>query len=205
MTPFGIRNKARKAVVAGLRSLAEVLREEELVSSAPAVAEAEPVAVSAPTVAAAPEPEREPDVDLLMAGSSMLSGMSLELPVSESAEHPEQAEPLAAASPVASGEGPLVTREEVIDTLHTIFDPEIPVDIFELGLIYEVDLRADTSVGITMTLTSPNCPAAQSMPDEVKWKVSGMEGVSKAEVQVVFDPPWTPELMSEEARLALNV
>jgi len=88
--------------------------------------------------------------------------------------------------------------------LKTIYDPEIPVDIFELGLIYEVRIDEDKNVAIDMTLTSPNCPVAESMPKEVEDKVSSVEGVLSAKVTIVFDPPWDKDMMSEEAKLELG-
>ena len=93
------------------------------------------------------------------------------------------------------------TEQDVIDIVKTIFDPEIPVDIYELGLIYEVKISAEGKVDIDMTLTSPNCPVAESLPKEVEDKVAEMEGVESAKVQIVFDPPWTQDMMSEAAKL----
>ncbi len=92
-------------------------------------------------------------------------------------------------------------QDQVIEVLKTIFDPEIPVDIYELGLIYEVKISAEGKVDIDMTLTSPNCPVAESLPKEVEDKVAEMEGVESAKVQIVFDPPWTQDMMSEAAKL----
>ena len=92
-------------------------------------------------------------------------------------------------------------QDQVIEVLKTIFDPEIPVDIYELGLIYEVKISAEGKVDIDMTLTSPNCPVAESLPKEVEDKVAEMEGVKSAKVQIVFDPPWTQDMMSEAAKL----
>jgi FeS assembly SUF system protein len=92
----------------------------------------------------------------------------------------------------------------IVDVLKTIHDPEIPVDIFELGLIYEVKIEKDGEVFIDMTLTSPNCPVAESMPKEVEDKVAGIEGVSSCKVNIVFDPPWDKDMMSEEAKLELG-
>ncbi|MCB9681805.1 MAG: SUF system Fe-S cluster assembly protein [Alphaproteobacteria bacterium] len=103
-----------------------------------------------------------------------------------------------------AGEGSAL-HDAIIDMLHTIYDPEIPVDIYELGLIYAVDIQDDAHVQVKMTLTSPNCPAAQSLPGEVETKVGAVPGVASAEVEVVFEPPWTPDLMTEEARLELNL
>jgi FeS assembly SUF system protein len=95
-------------------------------------------------------------------------------------------------------------EDKIIIALKEIFDPEIPVDIFELGLIYEVKIKKDGTVDIDMTLTSPNCPVAESMPVEVKEKVETVEGVASATVAIVFDPPWDKDMMSEEAQLELG-
>jgi FeS assembly SUF system protein len=94
--------------------------------------------------------------------------------------------------------------ETVVKVLKTIYDPEIPVDIYELGLIYDVFLNEDNDVKILMTLTTPNCPVAESLPQEVKEKVASIEGVKSAEVEMTFDPPWSRDLMSEEAKLELG-
>ena len=93
----------------------------------------------------------------------------------------------------------------VVDALRTIFDPEIPVNIYDLGLIYDVKIDDDGVVDIDMSLTSPNCPAAQSLPAEVKSKAEETDGTKSASVEVVWEPPWGPEMMSEEAKLELNV
>ena len=90
---------------------------------------------------------------------------------------------------------------EVIEVLKTIFDPEIPVNIYDMGLIYAVEIGPDDSVAITMTLTSPMCPVAEMMPIEVEAKVMGLPSVKSAKVEIVWDPPWSPERMSEAARL----
>ena len=95
-------------------------------------------------------------------------------------------------------------KEKVIETLKTCYDPEIPVDIYELGLIYDVRVE-DADVSITMTLTSPMCPVAESLPPEVEAKVRAMPEVSGARVEVTWDPPWNPEMMSEAARLELGM
>ena len=94
--------------------------------------------------------------------------------------------------------------ETVVKVLKTIYDPEIPVDIYELGLIYDVFLNEDNDVKILMTLTTPNCPVAESLPQEVKDKVASIQGVKSAEVEMTFDPPWSRDLMSEEAKLELG-
>ena len=95
-------------------------------------------------------------------------------------------------------------EKDIIEALKTVYDPEIPVDVFELGLIYEVKIDDDFNVGIDMTLTSPNCPVAESMPQEVEDKVRDVEGVKSSKVNIVFDPPWDRDMMSEEAQLELG-
>jgi FeS assembly SUF system protein len=93
----------------------------------------------------------------------------------------------------------------IIDVLKTVYDPEIPVDIYQLGLIYEVNIDGDSNVEIIMTLTSPNCPVAESMPAEVEDKVKGIKDVKSAKVDIVFEPTWTMNMMSEEAKLELGL
>lgn len=95
--------------------------------------------------------------------------------------------------------------ETVVKTLKTIYDPEIPVDIYELGLIYDVMINEENNVKILMTLTSPNCPVAESLPKEVEDKVKAIEHINGAEVEITFDPPWSKDLMSEEAKLELGM
>ncbi len=99
----------------------------------------------------------------------------------------------------------ITIKEHLVEALHSVYDPEIPVDIYELGLIYDVDVTDDRIAEIKMTLTSPNCPAAQSMPAEVEQKTGAVDGVRFAKVDIVWDPPWGPERMSEAARLELNI
>jgi FeS assembly SUF system protein len=96
-------------------------------------------------------------------------------------------------------------RPQVLDALRTVYDPEIPVNITELGLIYDVLVDAGAHVGIRMTLTAPACPAAQTLPGEVREKASKVPGVAAAKVEVVWDPPWTKERMSEAAKLQLGL
>lgn len=100
---------------------------------------------------------------------------------------------------------PEALRDEVVEALKTVFDPEIPVNIYELGLIYNVEVNEARDVRIEMTLTSPNCPAAQSMPAEIEYKTRSLDGVGEVTVEVVWDPPWSPEHMSEAARLELGI
>lgn len=96
-------------------------------------------------------------------------------------------------------------RPQVLDAIRTVFDPEIPVNIHELGLIYDVLVDKDARVGVRMTLTAPACPAAQSLPLEVKQKAAAVPGVSEAKVEIVWEPPWTKERMSEAAKLQLGL
>lgn len=94
---------------------------------------------------------------------------------------------------------------EIIAGLKTVFDPEIPADIYELGLIYKVEIKDDRSVDVQMTLTTPNCPAAGELPTMVENAVASVPGVGVVDVKVVWEPPWSPERMSDEARLVLNM
>ena len=98
-----------------------------------------------------------------------------------------------------------VLTDKLIEQLKTVFDPEIPVDIYELGLIYKVDVSDDKDVVIDMTLTAPGCPVAGEMPDWVRDAVMSIEGIKSCTVNLVFDPPWDPSLMSDEAKLELNM
>jgi FeS assembly SUF system protein len=95
--------------------------------------------------------------------------------------------------------------DDIVTALKSVYDPEIPADIYELGLIYKVDIADDRSVMVEMTLTSPNCPAAGELPGNVENAVASVQGVGPVKVNVVFDPPWDQSRMSEEARLALNL
>lgn len=95
-------------------------------------------------------------------------------------------------------------RDKVIEVLHTVFDPELPVNIYELGLVYDIRVGEDHSVDIIMTLTAPACPVAGDIIFEVQQKVGAIDGVSDAHVQLTFDPPWNKDMMSEEARLELG-
>ena len=100
---------------------------------------------------------------------------------------------------------PETLKEKVIECLHSIFDPEIPVNIYELGLIYEIDILPINNVQIIMTLTAPSCPAAQSIPVEIDQKVRQIEGVNDVHVSVTWDPPWNKSMMSETAQLELGM
>ena len=94
---------------------------------------------------------------------------------------------------------------EIVAALKTVFDPEIPADIYELGLIYKVDVDDDRAVAIDMTLTTPNCPSAAELPSQVENAVAGVAGVREAKVNIVWDPPWDPSRMSDEARTVLDM
>ena len=95
-------------------------------------------------------------------------------------------------------------KERIIAVLGTVYDPEIPVDIYKLGLVYEINIDDDANVHILMTVTAPNCPVADQLPMQVKEKVSTMMGVKKCKVELTFEPAWTPAMMSEEARAELG-
>tara|TARA_Y100001970_G_scaffold179661_1_gene218736 strand:- start:1807 stop:2133 length:327 start_codon:yes stop_codon:yes gene_type:complete len=95
--------------------------------------------------------------------------------------------------------------EKIIDVIKTIYDPEIPVDIYELGLIYDVLVNEDFDVKVIMTLTTPNCPVAETLPVDVKDKVKTIKGIKSVEVEMTFEPPWTQDLMSDEAKLELGI
>jgi FeS assembly SUF system protein len=124
--------------------------------------------------------------------------------------NPPQPEPEPGAQAETSGAASIPAAEleritgEIIRMLKTVYDPEIPVDIYELGLIYKVDLDDDRLLTVDMTLTAPGCPVAGEMPGWVEGAVRGVEGVEDVKVNMVFEPPWTPEKMSDEAKLELG-
>jgi FeS assembly SUF system protein len=95
-------------------------------------------------------------------------------------------------------------EKDVLDVLRDCYDPEIPVNIYELGLIYEINVNEQLDVQILMTLTSPSCPVAETLPPDVETKIKAIEGVNSAKVDITFDPPWTQDMMSEEAKLELG-
>ncbi len=95
--------------------------------------------------------------------------------------------------------------ENIIKALKTVYDPEIPVDIYELGLVYDVQISDEGSVKVIMTLTTPNCPVAESLPAEVREKVEGVEGVKEVDLELTFEPSWNKDMMSEEARFELGM
>jgi FeS assembly SUF system protein len=107
--------------------------------------------------------------------------------------------------PLSGGEPGGALYEAVIDALKEIYDPEIPVNIYDLGLIYNVEVTADGHAAITMTLTTPHCPVAESMPGEVEMRVCAVPGIAIADVNLVWDPPWSPQQMSDDAKLELGM
>jgi FeS assembly SUF system protein len=118
------------------------------------------------------------------------------------------ADPIQDAPPQEAATAEAATTDvenAIVEALKTIYDPEIPVNIYELGLIYDVDLQENGAVHIKMTLTSPACPVAGSLPPEVEIKIAAVPGVTSAEVEVVWDPVWNPSMMSEAARLQLGM
>jgi FeS assembly SUF system protein len=115
------------------------------------------------------------------------------------------AEQGAAASSAIPADEMTRLSDEIVGALKTVFDPEIPADIYELGLIYKVDINDDRMVNIDMTLTTPNCPSAAELPAQVENAVAGVPGVREAKVNIVWEPPWDPSRMSDEARAVLNM
>ena len=99
----------------------------------------------------------------------------------------------------------VILEEQIIMAIKTVEDPEIPVDIYELGLIYDIDIKTNKDVEIIMTLTSPNCPVAESLPEEVRTKVENLQSINKCKVNIVFEPTWDISYMSEEAKLELGM
>jgi FeS assembly SUF system protein len=118
-------------------------------------------------------------------------------------QHTGPADAIEASSAIPADELARLT-DDIVSALKTVYDPEIPSDIYELGLIYKIDIEDDRQVKIDMTLTAPGCPVAGEMPGWVENAVGAVEGVSGVEVSMVFDPPWTPDRMSEEAQVAVG-
>jgi FeS assembly SUF system protein len=117
---------------------------------------------------------------------------------------PAAADAVEQQSAISSDELARLT-DEIVGALKTVYDPEIPADIYELGLIYKVGIDDDRMVNIEMTLTTPNCPSAEEMPRQIENAVAGVPGVREAKVNIVWDPPWDPSRMSDEARTELNM
>ena len=122
-----------------------------------------------------------------------------DMPVSDNAEHSA-----VSGSAIPADELARLT-DDIVSALKTVYDPEIPADIYELGLIYKIDIEDDRTVKIDMTLTAPGCPVAGEMPGWVQNAVGAVEGVSDVEVNMTFDPPWSPDRMSEEAQVAVGM
>lgn len=137
--------------------------------------------------------------------------MTDDTPVTDQVTEPTSAEEKPPENAAIVGSSALLPEElerltdDIIAALKTVYDPEIPADIYELGLIYKVDIADDRAVAVDMSLTSPNCPAAQDLPIMVENAVASVPGVKEAKVEVVWDPPWDPSRMSDEARLVLNM
>jgi FeS assembly SUF system protein len=129
----------------------------------------------------------------------------------ETTEHPPASTPAepTASTPSAQAGAPSddIARmtDEIVQALKTVYDPEIPADIYELGLVYKIDIADDRGVKVDMTLTTPNCPSAQELPLMVENAVASVPGVREVKVEVVWDPPWDPSRMSDEARVVLNM
>jgi FeS assembly SUF system protein len=127
------------------------------------------------------------------------------------ADEPVKADASAPASPQEAPNAPTITggdeplRERIVGAIRNVFDPEIPVNIYELGLIYGIDIDEGHNVNVKMTLTSPACPAAQDLPLQVRGTIAVLPGVNEVDVDVVFDPPWSPQKMSDEAKVALGM
>jgi FeS assembly SUF system protein len=126
-------------------------------------------------------------------------------PASEAVKAPMGATIAAAPGSALPAEEVQRLTDEIIAALKTVYDPEIPADIYELGLIYKVDLKDDRNVDVEMTLTTPNCPSAAELPVMVENAVSSVAGVGQVKVDIVWDPPWDPSRMTDEARLVLNM
>lgn len=140
----------------------------------------------------------------------MWGGKKKDTDADASAAEAAGAVPVPQDVPPPSGDGgePIdveAVRQAILEVLRTIYDPEIPVNIYEIGLIYGLDVAPDGRVNVRMTLTTPMCPAAESLPPEVEAKVGAVRGVRDVVVDLVWDPPWTPAMMSEDARLLLNI
>ena len=99
----------------------------------------------------------------------------------------------------------LILESQIVQVLRTVYDPEIPVDIYSLGMIYEVEVDENANAKVVMTLTTPNCPVAEILPAEVKEKISHIRGINEVDLQLTFEPPWTKDMMSDEAKLELGM
>jgi FeS assembly SUF system protein len=175
-----------------------------------------PAAGVAASHEAPPQPGTAPDERAPAAGLTGHEAVAEPLPGDQppAAPAPEGWDVGALTAPPAKPKGPALVNDplkslelkpQIIEAISTVFDPEIPVNLYELGLIYDILVDADARVHVAMTLTSPACPSAQQLPGEVQDKVRGVKGVSAAAVEVVWEPPWTPDKMSDAARLQLGI
>lgn len=186
----------------GLFSFLTSKGEEKLEPPVPAPQPAVPPAAVAPAVAtstasSAPESPETPFVAPEVWGTGGLDVGALTAPMPSATGDQPQVGPIDPAL-TAEFQGP------IIEVIKTVFDPEIPVDVYELGLIYEIIVDAERRALIKMTLTSPACPSAQQLPSEVRYKVKAVEGITDAAVEIVWEPPWDKERMSEAAKLQLG-
>ncbi len=133
--------------------------------------------------------------------SNVSSTLNSSTQVTQPAAVSESADP----SPSSDRQSPAQIKELIVEQLRTVFDPEIPVNIYEMGLIYDVDVDPDGATRIRMTLTTPMCPAAEELPPEVESKARLVDGVTSVQLDLVWEPPWTPDMMSEAARLDLGM
>jgi FeS assembly SUF system protein len=154
-----------------------------------------------PAVGPAVEPDVAAPGETPMSGAD--AGHATSLDVGALLKPPAESQPVA-FGPV-DPERTDVLKPAIVEAISTVFDPEIPVNIYELGLIYEIAADAASRVCVRMTLTSPACPSAQQLPSEVRYKVKAIDGVSDCTVDVVWEPPWTKDMMSEAARLSLGM
>ena len=136
-----------------------------------------------------------------------MSDASETKPAAEASAEMSNGAPAAAAAPASAIPAEELARmtDDIVTALKTVYDPEIPADIYELGLIYKVDIADDRAVALDMTLTTPNCPSAAELPHMVENAVASVPGVREVKVNLVWDPPWDPSRMSDEARLVLNM
>jgi FeS assembly SUF system protein len=150
------------------------------------------------------EPPAEPAVEPPESAGAAAPPQASVQPVEQANPQPTPVQPTPARPPQPTRR-PEDLKEDVIGTLRTVFDPEIPVNVYELGLVYDIEITPPGDVHIRMTLTSPACPVAGSLPPEVETKIASIPGVNAVKVELVWEPPWSPAKMSEAARLQLNV
>lgn len=180
-------------------------KKDEAAAATPATTAAAPAATesgAAASGAPASDPYPEPKPGEASPWAEAAAGLNLDALL---APNPTPATPAQPEIGAADPERTEALKPQVVEALSTIYDPEIPVNIYELGLIYEVTVDADNRVGVKMTLTSPACPSAQQLPSEARYKVKAVPGVADCAVEVVWEPPWTKDMMSETAKLSLGI